>query len=110
MLSILACDAIALPLPPTFPLRELRYILDNSQANILLATEKYSRKAQEVVREGLDRNPVLEIIEKIKVGAERPEQLFFRDIESAQAGLMLYTSGTTNRPVRDCQISTERYA
>jgi acyl-coenzyme A synthetase/AMP-(fatty) acid ligase len=111
LLSILACDAIALPLSPAFPLCELKYILENSQASILLATEKYAGKAQEVVQAALGKTHILDIIEKIKVGANRPGQLAFRDMEGAQAGLMLYTSGTTNRPVRDCQLSRgEKYA
>lgn len=108
LLSILACDAIALPISPAFPLTELKYILHNSQASILLATEKYIRKAQEVVQAGLDNTCVLQIVEKIRVGAELPGHIRFRDIESVQAGLMLYTSGTTSRPVRDCQVSIDR--
>ncbi|OJJ66522.1 hypothetical protein ASPBRDRAFT_200846 [Aspergillus brasiliensis CBS 101740] len=99
LLSILASDAIALPLSPAFPVGELKYIMDNSQAKVLLATEKYAGKAQELVKAGLDREPVLDIKEKIKVGANNTSSVSLEDIKvESRGGMMLYTSGTTNRP------------
>ncbi|PYH64131.1 acyl-CoA synthetase [Aspergillus vadensis CBS 113365] len=99
LLSILASDAIALPLSPAFPVGELKYIMDNSQAKVLLATEKYAAKAQELVKAGLDREPVLDIKDKIKVGASNTGSVSLEDIGvESRGGMMLYTSGTTNRP------------
>ncbi|KAK2838280.1 hypothetical protein FQN49_006437 [Arthroderma sp. PD_2] len=98
LLSILAADGIALPLSPSFPAAELRYILDNSQAEILLATEKYREKAEQVLDGELVKPPVLEYIPKLNDGAKSPINIDFRDIQHPQGGLMLYTSGTTNRP------------
>lgn len=99
LLSILACDGIALPLSPSFPTGELRYILDNSQTGLLLATEKYSNKAQELVQVDLENIPVLRILDKIETGADPAAQLHFQDAADLRGGMMLYTSGTTNRPV-----------
>ncbi|TPX22558.1 hypothetical protein DIZ76_014434 [Coccidioides immitis] len=97
LLSVLALDGIALPLSPAFPVGELRYILDNSQAGILLATGKYASKAKEVVEGDLENVPVVEIIDKINVGGGTVSELQFEN-RSQNGGMMLYTSGTTNRP------------
>ncbi|OJD22870.1 hypothetical protein ACJ73_05782 [Blastomyces percursus] len=98
LLSILACDGIALPLSPSFPARESRYILGNSHTGLLLATEKYSKKAQELVEADLENAPVLRILDKIESGAGPTAQLHFQDAVDLRGGMMLYTSGTTNRP------------
>ncbi|KAK2805196.1 hypothetical protein FQN51_000719 [Onygenales sp. PD_10] len=98
LLSILACDGIALPLSPSFPVGELRYILDNSQTGILLATEKYAKKAHELLQADLEKTPRVRVLEKIKVGADPVAQVRFQEPANPQGGMMLYTSGTTNRP------------
>lgn len=99
LLSILASDAIALPLSPSFPPSELKYILDNSEALALLATEKYKSKAQQVLDTGLLKEPFFAIHEKVKAGVSLTEPVDFHDIRDGKGGLMLYTSGTTDRPV-----------
>lgn len=99
LLAIFASDAIALPLSPAFPVGELQYILDNSEAKFLLATEKYADKAAQIVKTGLNRVPLLDIRRKILAGA-KPETVQLEDMnQSPSGGMMLYTSGTTNRPV-----------
>lgn len=109
LFSILASDAIALPLSPAFPAVELRYILDNSDAKMLLATERYASKARELVESharccsGLDSGPIVDIRPKIiaQVGKSGSAEQQLTDIQGSKGGLMLYTSGTTNRPVRN---------
>ncbi|KAE8402552.1 hypothetical protein BDV37DRAFT_252503 [Aspergillus pseudonomiae] len=99
LLSILASDAIALPLSPAFPVGELKYIMDNSQAKVLIATEKYATKAHDILKAGLEREPILEVMEKITTGASSLDQINLQDIvQESRGGMMLYTSGTTNRP------------
>ncbi|PGH28046.1 hypothetical protein AJ80_00301 [Polytolypa hystricis UAMH7299] len=102
LLSILSSDGIALPLSPAFPVGELRYILDNSQTTILLATEKYAEKARSVIEEGVAQRPALNILPKIEVGVKESvrddEVVRFENVMDLQGGMMLYTSGTTNRP------------
>ncbi|PWY77054.1 acetyl-CoA synthetase-like protein [Aspergillus heteromorphus CBS 117.55] len=99
LLSILASDAIALPLSPAFPIGELKYIMDNSQAKVLVATEKYAGKAQDLLKAGLEREPVFDVKEKIKVGASNSGSVSLEDLtKTSRGGMMLYTSGTTNRP------------
>lgn len=100
MLAIFASDAIALPLSPAFPTGELKYIMDNSQARMLLATEKYSTKAMEILREGLEHDPIFNIRNKLEESSK--ESVTLEDLKQSpsSSGMMLYTSGTTNRPVR----------
>lgn len=102
MLSILASNAIALPLSPAFPTSELQYIMDNSSAKLLLATEKYADKANELLKSGLARDPTFDIRSKLTSGAHSNEsiQLSSEKPDECASGMMLYTSGTTNRPVR----------
>lgn len=107
MLSIFASRAIALPLSPAFPTSELQYIMDNSSARVLLATEKYAEKADQVLVSGLAHEPVFDVRSKLTTGADHSESAKLElDPESENemsdptvSGMMLYTSGTTNRPV-----------
>jgi acyl-CoA synthetase (AMP-forming)/AMP-acid ligase II len=98
LLAIFASDAIALPLSPSFPSGELKYILNNSQAKVLLTTEKYADKAMEVLRQGLDREPLFNVRQKLMEGAAR-QNVTLEEVMKPSGGMMLYTSGTTNRPV-----------
>lgn len=107
LLSILANDAIALPLSPAFPIGELKYIMDNSRAKVLVATEKYAEKAANILQAGLNREPILNVREKITTGGNISEEVALEDYKQApKGGMMLYTSGTTNRPVGvDCTLA-----
>ena len=57
LLSILGTHSIALPLSPAFPAHELQYILDHSQAAMLLSSQKFEGKADEVLKEKLETPP-----------------------------------------------------
>ncbi|KAJ5935816.1 AMP-dependent synthetase/ligase [Penicillium verhagenii] len=97
LLAIFASDAIALPLSPSFPVGELQYIMDNSRAKVLLATEKYADKAGQILKAGLELEPLFDIRQKIEVGGS-VESVQLDNRERSSSGMMLYTSGTTNRP------------
>jgi malonyl-CoA/methylmalonyl-CoA synthetase len=97
-LSILAQDAIALPLAFTHPSSELRYILENSEAVLFLSTSKFQDKAQDVLSQEMQHVPRLEILPKIETGATSAENVKFEKKALDGAGFMLYTSGTTSRP------------
>lgn len=95
----MAARAIALPLSPAFPAPELQYILNQSQASLLVSSPKFAAKAQEVLGSGLDAAPIhVELPKHIKGGGA--ETVTLEGDDAGAAGLMLYTSGTTNRPVR----------
>ncbi|KAF2201512.1 acetyl-CoA synthetase-like protein [Delitschia confertaspora ATCC 74209] len=97
LLSILANHAIAVPLSPTFPAHELRYILDQSGSLVLLSSEKFQAKADEVLKEGMETKPINYKQEKIMLG-KKDDYVTLEEPKSEKGGMMLYTSGTTNRP------------
>lgn len=104
-LAILAAHAIALPLSPPFPAPELQYILSHSQAILLLHSPKYASKVDEVLTtpsKELDvtPNPIpVELPKRLGAISETFEPVeLVEDNDPEGAGMMLYTSGTTNRP------------
>ncbi|KAK5126778.1 hypothetical protein LTR85_009712 [Meristemomyces frigidus] len=99
LLACLASNAIAVPLAPSFPASELRYIINHSEALVLLSSAKFASKAKEVLQEGLDKVPIGASVEKITHGAQHTGQVELRgQAYNAEGGMMLYTSGTTARP------------
>jgi len=102
LLSIFACDNIAVPLSSGFPASELRYILENSEAVTLVSSEKFQGKAEETLKEGLEhlgRKPALYLVEKRRQGNGH-DDVQLVPLPLNKGGMMLYTSGTTSRPVR----------
>ncbi len=87
----------------SFPASELRYILENSEAAALLSSRKFQEKAEETLKEGLDhipKKPLLSIVEKRRHGSGHDE-IQLVPLPMNKGGMMLYTSGTTSRPVCD---------
>ncbi|KAI5244613.1 acetyl-CoA synthetase-like protein [Aureobasidium subglaciale] len=98
LLAILGSNAIAVPLSPAFPSGELRYILDQSGALMLAASDKFATKAEDVLSGPLAKKPILSRCEKIIEGSKSTEEVVLEDLKDDRSGMMLYTSGTTNRP------------
>lgn len=107
LLAIMGSDAIALPLAPSFPASELRYILNNSEAMALLASAKFKSKAEEILKEGVETSPILSVLEKRIEGSTETSSPTLEAVSGSNAGMMLYTSGTTNRPVRCIRLSAQ---
>lgn len=100
LLSILGANSIALPLSHAFPGHELQYILDQSQAMMLLYSTKFDGKAQEVIKS--EPHASRRYVGLGKKMAGRPSSnVTLKEPRCDNAGMMLYTSGTTNRPVSD---------
>lgn len=97
LLSILAAHAIAVPLSPTFPAHELRYIIDQSESLMLLSSEKFQSQADDVLKEGMETSPINYKQQKIMMG-KTDDYVTLEEPTSDKGGMMLYTSGTTNRP------------
>jgi malonyl-CoA/methylmalonyl-CoA synthetase len=108
LLAILAARAIALPLSPPFPPAELQYILAQSEAMLLLHSPRYASKTQEVLSTPFPDpspnpaphpHPITFELPKRLGSTSTPEQVSLSEgSDSEGAGMMLYTSGTTNRP------------
>ena len=105
LLSILGSDSIAVPLSSGFPANELRYILDNSEALMFLSSSKFQGKAEEVLKEGLEKKPTYALVDKILGGAPESGEILLQDKPTSHGGMMLYTSGTTSRPVGNVFLS-----
>ncbi|KAK4680887.1 LOW QUALITY PROTEIN: hypothetical protein QC764_102690 [Podospora pseudoanserina] len=97
LLAILGAKSIAVPMSPAFPASELQYILNHSEALMLLATGKFASKAQEVLKTELDVQPTFLQLDKLQGGGPH-EKVTLDKSSPGSAGMMLYTSGTTNRP------------
>ena len=95
---------MAVPLCTTHPDHELRYVVENSEAMVLLASERFREKALNIVKEGVFRKPIV-AVEKIEKGKKSGESIRLEDPRSDEGGMMLYTSGTTSRPVCLSRIS-----
>ncbi|KFY05560.1 hypothetical protein V492_08448 [Pseudogymnoascus sp. VKM F-4246] len=98
LLSVLGAHCIALPLSPAFPPRELQYIMDHSQASMLLASSKFYKKAQDVALQGLSSQPRIVEVEKLQAGEIERAKVSLNGPADGRGGIMLYTSGTTSKP------------
>lgn len=65
---------------------------------MLLSSEKFREKSRDVTKEGLEHQPIV-AVEKITEGKKSSENITLEDVKSDESGMMLYTSGTTSRPV-----------
>jgi len=72
--------------------------MDHSQSSMLLSSKKFEKKALEVMKQGLERTPKHVNLEK-KMGSTTPAKVTLEERQEKEGGMMLYTSGTTNRPV-----------
>lgn len=99
LLSILGSGSIAVPLSSGFPANELRYILNNSEASFFLSSTKFNDKAQEVLKGGLEKKLSYAVAEKRQAGSALSDKVQLQGTQPGKGGMMLYTSGTTSRPV-----------
>lgn len=75
---------------------------------MLLSSAKFEAKAQEVISTGLASNPKHVQLEK-KIGGGAGGKVVFEGPIESDGGMMLYTSGTTNRPVRCCLRKASKF-
>ncbi|EFY99121.1 AMP-binding enzyme [Metarhizium robertsii] len=98
LLAVLAARSIAVPMSPAFPAPELQYILDHSEAALLVSSPRFASKAAEVLATDLTTKPAHLELKKHEGGGKGEIVPLEEGSDPAGAGLMLYTSGTTNRP------------
>ncbi|KAB5578363.1 hypothetical protein GE09DRAFT_1089396 [Coniochaeta sp. 2T2.1] len=97
LLAVLAARSIAVPLSPAFPAMELQYILNHSEASMLLSSAKFALQAKKVLATQLNERPDHLQLSKFQGGGSH-EPVTLEGSDPGDAGMMLYTSGTTNRP------------
>ena len=66
---------------------------------MLVSSAKFQGKSQEVLKDDLEKKPISFVVEKRQGGSTPTGQVQLEDTQSTKGGLMLYTSGTTSRPV-----------
>ena len=68
---------------------------------MFLASTKFKSKLEDVIKEGLEKKPIIGAVEKLPGNDQctPAERIQLEEIKDTKGGLMLYTSGTTNRPV-----------
>lgn len=98
LLAVLAARSIAVPLSPAFPTLELQYIVNHSEASMLLSSAKFALQAKKVLATQLNERPDYLQLSKFQGGGSH-ETVTLEGTDPGEAGMMLYTSGTTNRPV-----------
>ncbi|GAT29565.1 AMP-binding enzyme [Aspergillus luchuensis] len=98
-LAVLASNAVAVPLAPSFAVPELRYILDHSEALVLISSRKLATKAREVLTDGLTKPPLFYQFERAGHAPTEANEVTLCDFSDLlSGGMMLFTSGTTARP------------
>lgn len=93
-----------MPISPSFPVSEVHYILDNSETLILVSSAKFQKKAEDIMST-MKVKPLTGSVEKSLVGCTSSQRVRLEDQEdSSRTALMLYTSGTTSRPVSSLRL------
>jgi len=91
LLAIMKTGAVYIPLDPQFPLNRINYMLEDSQAVVLLTSEKYKGNYISSAKELL----IEEIFQTLeKYPSTDPEV----DVDGTDLVYILYTSGSTGNP------------
>ena len=70
---------------------------------MLLASSKFHKKAQDVALQSLSSQPRVIEVEKLQAGEIGRAEVLLGGPTDGQGGIMLYTSGTTSKPVSSCR-------
>jgi malonyl-CoA/methylmalonyl-CoA synthetase len=92
--AIWQAGGIAVPLCITHPLPSLEYVLEDTGASILIVSKEYLSVLQPYINK---TNIKVFIIEELSYATDSLD-IQFPNIELSRKALILYTSGTTNKP------------
>ncbi|NEQ81204.1 MAG: amino acid adenylation domain-containing protein, partial [Moorea sp. SIO2I5] len=101
LLAILKAGGAYVPLDPNYPQERISYILADSQASVLLTTEKLVNKEEHLA----PRNPLFYKEQVIYLDADRGKIYQENDTDITESGVrpdnqayVIYTSGSTGKP------------
>jgi len=105
--GIWRAGAIAVPIALTHPPAEVNYVLEDSQARIIFAHSTYLEKVQKIAQKRSIQ--IIEISSELLAQAQQDfntktdtkyqkTSLKLPEISDDRSAMMIYTSGTTNRP------------
>lgn len=93
--GIWSAGGIAVPLCITHPLPSLEYVLEDTSASVIILSKCYL----EVLQPYIDRTKIKYIIiEEVTSYKVNPPEILLPSIDLTRRALILYTSGTTNKP------------
>lgn len=92
--AIWQAGGIAVPLCITHPLPSLEYVLEDTGANILVVSKEYLP----VLQPYIDKSNIRIFIVEEQINDSNNSEIQFPNIELSRKALILYTSGTTNKP------------
>lgn len=91
LIAIMECGAAYLPLDPSYPVKRLEYMLEDSEANYLITTKTLSTSLQT----GSEIFLLETIFSELKNFASTPPNI---KVNNQDIAYMLYTSGSTGKP------------
>src|SRR5215831_14561449 len=92
MLGTLKAGKTYVPLDPSYPKERLSYIVEDSQARVVLTNKRYESLARELCGGDVAHIDIDEL------DLESPTNNFDRSISPAAVAYLLYTSGSTGKP------------
>jgi amino acid adenylation domain-containing protein len=95
VLGVLKCGRIYVPLDPTYPEQRLLYMLEDSEARLIL-TNKNNVSLAKRLWDGTNQQPY--IIEIDALDDSTPDENLEFSVKSDQIAYILYTSGSTGKP------------
>lgn len=95
MLAVLKTGAAYVPLDLSYPLERVDYILEDTQAKIILTNEKHQDKLKHILLKGIS---VISIENKIDQISTFDKTNIITANTSENLAYVIYTSGTTGRP------------
>lgn len=91
LIAITQCGATYLPLDPNYPKKRLEFMLDDSEANVLISSKEFSLS--------LETNASLLIYEDVFSNlSDYSETSFPLNVKNNEVAYILYTSGSTGKP------------
>ena len=97
MWAIWQSGGVAVPLCLTHPLPSLEYVLDDTQASIIIISKEYEQVLAPYLNQSKAR---LIILDELSISASdiKINDAILPNIDKARNAMILYTSGTTNKP------------
>ena len=92
--AIWQAGGIAVPLCITHPLPSLEYVLEDTDTSVLIISKEYLQ----VLQPYIDRTNIKYFIIEEQKNTIKKEEIQFPTISLSRKALILYTSGTTNKP------------
>ncbi|WP_299453589.1 acyl-CoA synthetase [uncultured Microscilla sp.] len=94
--GIWQAGGIAVPLGISHPIPEIEYILDDTQAEVILTTHLYQDFLAPLAQNSQSRHLLISNVEALPKQSVAPAKL--PEVPASRRALIIYTSGTTNRP------------